>query len=142
MQALTDDQVVQRWPIIKAAIKMSAAPMADTNEDKLNNILRSILEGAATVWMTGNSRKPRTVVIASVTVEGISLTRNLLIYCAHGFEKETSEQYVAILSSLVHYARGQRCDNIISYVWNDKIIEKLKAAGAECNYTLVVYPLN
>lgn len=142
MQALTGNQIGELWPIIKGAIKMSAAPTADTNEDKLNNILKALLEGTALCWMTGNRRKPRTVVIATVSIEGISLTKNLLIYCAHGFEKETSAQYAAILSSLVDFARGQRCDNIISYIWNDKILEKLKEAGAECNYTLAVYPLN
>ena len=142
MPALTGEEVADRWEIIKAALKASAAPTADTNEEKLGNILTSLLNGRALCWMTGNKRRPRTVIILTISVEETSGTRNLLVYCAHGFEKESSKQYVDIVQALGNYARTQKCDNIISYIWNDKLKKTLEAYGAQCNYTLAVFPLN
>ena len=142
MSILSGEQVAKRWPIIKAALKASAAPTADTNEAKLANMYRSLLSGRAVCYMTGNERRPRTVVVLSMGIEAISLTKNLLIYCAHGFEREKSEQYVNILNGIREYAKSKGCDNIICYVWNDKIKELLEKYGAECNYTLAVFPLN
>jgi len=138
---LTGKQVVDRWPIIKSALKLSAMPLADTNDEKLRNILRALLTGHAVCWMTGNERRPRTVVILTISVEGISGTKNLVVYCTHAFEKETPKQYVDILRGIQQYAKDRGCHNIIAYIWNDKIKELLKKYGAECNYTLAVWPL-
>ena len=142
MPALSGEQIVERWPIIKAALKLSALPTADTNEDKLLNIYKALMSGRAVCWMTGNIRKPRTVVIITISIEEISGTRNMLMYCAHGFEKEKNDQYLDILKGLRDYAKGQKCDNIIAYIWNDKMKEILKSYGAECDYTLAVFPLH
>ena len=138
---LSGEQIGKRWLIIKSALKMSAMPLADTNEEKLKNILRALLTGHATCWMTGNERRPRTVLVLIISVEEISGTKNLLVYCAHGFEKETPKQYEEILKGIQNYAKDRGCDNILCYVWNDKIKEILVKYGAECNYTLAVFPL-
>lgn len=142
MQILSGEQVVEMWPVIKTALRLSAAPTADTNEQKLTNIYKTLLSGLATCFMTGNRRKPRTVIVTTISVEAVSLTKNLLIYCAHGFEKERSEVYIDIISRLKDYADAKECDNIICYVWNDKMKDLLQKYGAECNYTLAVFPLN
>lgn len=139
---LSGEQIAKRWPIIKSALKLSAMPLANTNEEKLKNILRALLSGHAICWMTGNERRPRTVVVLIIATEAISDTKNLLVYCAHGFEKETPKQYAGILKGIQNYALKRGCENILCYVWNDKIKETLVKYGAECNYTLAVFPLH
>ena len=89
MPILTGNEIGERWSIIRAALKLSSAPTADTNEKKLKNVLKALLSGRATCWMTGNGRRPRTLVVTTIGIEEISGTKNLLIYCAHAFEKET-----------------------------------------------------
>ena len=139
---LTGKQISERWSIIKAALKLSAAPVADTGEGKLNNILKALLDGRAICWMTGNARRPRTVIITTMSIEEVSGTKNMIVYCAHGFEKEKPEQYTDILTGLSNFAKDRKCDNILCYVWDDKIKELLQNYGAECNYTLAVFNLN
>jgi len=138
---LTGEEVGKNWLIIKSALKLSAAPIADTEDDKLTNILKALLDGRALCWMTGNGRRPRTVIITTMSIEEISGTKNMLIYCAHGFEKEKPQQYVDMLKGIGDYAESKGCDNILCYVWNSKMVELLKEYGAECNYTLAVFPL-
>jgi hypothetical protein len=139
---LTGEEVGERWNVIKAALKLSALPTADTSEEKMINMLKALLDGHALCWMTGNGRSPRTIVVTTLSIEEISQTKNLLIYCAHGFVKERPDQYIDLLKSIKDYAEKNGCDNIISYVWNDKIVKLLKMYGAECDYTLAVFPLH
>ena len=141
MLALAGNQIAEIWPVIRKAIRLSAIPTADTNDNKMNNILKALLEGRATCWMSGNKRKPRTIIVTVVAVEGISETKNLLVYCAHGFQKETPKQYREMLKGIKNYATNIGCHNIISYVANEKMVEVLKKYGAECDYTLMVFPL-
>jgi len=142
MVILSNDQIGKRWGIIKSAIRLSALPTADTNEDKMTNMLKSLLSGRALCWMSGNERKPRTVLITTIAVEEISGTKNLLIYCAHGFEKEKSSTYMDMLEGIRRYAIEKKCDNIISYVYHDDVKGLLEKYGARCEYTLAVFPLN
>ena len=142
MPVLLGREISERWPIIKAALKLSALPVADTNDEKLNNVLTALLDGRAICWMTGNARRPRTVIILTMSVEEISGTRNLLVYCAHSFEREKTQEYINMVESLKEYAINQKCDNIICYVWNDKLKDLLKSYGAECNYTLATFHLH
>ena len=100
---LSGQEIGKRWNIIKSALKLSAMPLADTGEEKLRNILRALLTGHATCFMTGNERRPRTVIVMVISVEEISGTKNLLIYCAHGFEKETPKQYEDILKAIQNF---------------------------------------
>lgn len=142
MPMLTGGEIGERWPIIKSALKLSAMPLADTNEKKLKNILKALLTGRAGCLMTGNMRRPRTVVITTIVIEEISETKSMLIYCAHGFQKESAKQYEEILVGLREYANRIGCENIISYISDDKLKEVLQEYGAECNYTLCIYPLS
>jgi len=139
---LSQEQIGENWDIIRAAIRSSAMPSADTNRDKMNNILKSLLIGRAVCWLDGNKDQPTTLVITSITIEEISGTKNLLIYCAHGFRQATSEDYVKMISTIGRYAKSVKCDNVIAYIWNPRILELLRKYGAEANYTLVVFPLS
>ena len=142
MPMLSGGEIGKRWSIIKSALKLSAMPLADTNEKKLKNILKALLTGRAACWMTGNERRPRTLIVFTIVVEEISETKSMLIYCAHGFEKESAKQYEDILVGLKEYAVRVGCENIISYIADDKLKEVLQEYGAECNYTLCIYPLS
>jgi hypothetical protein len=138
---MSGEEVAGNWHIIRLAIKNSALPTADTGENKMKNILKSLLTGKTVCWIDGTPDKPTTLIITSVTEEEISGTKNLLIYCAHAFVRVDSSDYVAMVRTLGEYAKGLECDNVISYVWNRKMIRLLKKYGAEADYTLVVMPL-
>lgn len=138
---MSGEQVGKAWPIIKAAVKASALPTADTNENKMKNVLRALLSGRAICWIDGAIEKPRTIIITTITLEEVSLTKNLLVYCAHGFHRASSQDYIKMVKDIGSYAKIQQCDNIIAYVWNGRLVDLFKKYGAEANYVLVTLPL-
>jgi len=138
---MSGEEIAKRWDIIKRAIRASALPTADTNDEKMSNIQKALLSGKATCWVEGDQGDPRTLVITSLAREEISLTRNLLIYCAHGFRMASSKDYAKMVKGIYKYALSCDCDNIIMYVWNDKLLKLLNSYGARSDYTLVTVPL-
>ena len=138
---LSGEEIGKRWEIIRKAIRASAMPTADTNDEKMSNIQKSLLSGKATCWVEGDKGSPRTLVITSLAMEEVSLTRNLVIYCAHGFQLATSKDYAKMVKGIYKYAVSCKCDNVIMYVWNPKLVALLKKYGGEADYTLVTIPL-
>ena len=138
---LSPEQVSKYWKFIEIALKVSVIPTVGIDEDKIFAIRDSLFEGRAVCWAEGDEKSPRTIVITSIKIDPLSETRNMLIYCAHGFRKADSVDYIEMIRVLSLYAISRGCSHIISYVSNDKIIKLMQKYGALAEYTLVVFPL-
>jgi hypothetical protein len=139
---LSSEQIGKYWELIKIGLKVSSHPLMATNEEKLVNIQRALIKGNALCWMEGDKHSPRTMVITSVVEEELSMTRNLLIHCAHGFRKADADGYKKMVEVLGKYAKISGCINVICYVWNPRIVQLFKKYGADARYTLVVMPVS
>jgi hypothetical protein len=102
---LSGEQIGENWPIIKLAIKNSALPTADTDEGKMRNVINALFSGRAICWVDGDIKRPRTIVVTSISEEEVSGTKNLLIYCAHAFGRAPSEDYADMVDKIGEYAR-------------------------------------
>jgi hypothetical protein len=138
---LSQQQISRYWDFIEIALKLSSIPTVAVDDGRINSIHESLLKGLAICWVEGDDKSPRTVLVTSLKTDPVSETRNLMLYCVHGFRKASSEEYVEMIRSLGLYAKGLRCDHIISYVSNPGIIKLLRKYGALVEYSLVVFPL-
>jgi hypothetical protein len=138
---LSPDKLSEAWPMVHRAIKSSSIALAEMTEERVNNVLRSLMTGHATCWIHERGNTITTVVITTVTEEPISKTYNLLIYCAHMFLKLKGSEYLEMAQMLKQYALGLQCSRVILYSSNDKLTEILKNNGALDIYSLVVFPL-
>jgi hypothetical protein len=137
---LSQDQLSESWPLVYKAIKSSSISLAEMTEERVNNVLKSLMSGHATCWIHDRNSTITTVVITTVTEEPISKTNNLLIYCAHMFLKLKPEEYIKMGEGLAAYARSVGCSRIIAYSSNDKLTEMFKKNGANSIYSLIVFP--
>ena len=110
-------------------------------EERVNNVLRSLMVGRATCWIHQRGSSITTVVITTVTEEPISKTLNLLIYCAHMFSKVKSDEYIEMAKDLGLYAKSLGCSRVIIYSSNEKLTSLLKNNGALDLYSLIVFPV-
>jgi hypothetical protein len=138
---LSPDKLADAWPMVYRALKSSSIALAEMTEERVNNVLRSIMSGHATCWIDERGNTVSTVIITTITEEPISKTFNLLIYCAHMFSKLKSADYIEMSRQLGTYARSLGCSRVILYSSNDKLTEIFKKSGAIGLYTLVVFPL-
>jgi hypothetical protein len=139
---LSPDKLSESWPMVYRAIKSSSVALAEMTEERVNNVVRSLMIGDATCWIHEQGNTITTIVVTTLLEEPISKTRNLLIYCAHIFLKLKVEQYIEMSIDLGNYAKSLGCAKVIAYCSNDKLTEILKKSGANTLFTLVVFPLS
>lgn len=138
---LSPDQLSEHWPMIYRAIKSSSIALAEMSEERINNVLRSLMSGYATCWIHKSNNAITTVLITTITEEPISRTFNLLIYSAHMFLKCKPDEYLEMAKDIESYARSVDCSRVIVYCSNDKLTEVFKNNGALAMFTLVVFPV-
>jgi hypothetical protein len=137
---LSPEKLSDHWPLVYRAIKSSSIALAEMSEDRINNVLRSLMAGHATCWVHEREGSVTTVVITTITEEPVSKTFNLLIYCAHMFMKCKSDDYVEMIKNLRDYAVSLNCSRIVLYCSNNKLTDVLTRHGATSIYSLIVFP--
>jgi hypothetical protein len=138
---LSPEQLSSYWELIYRAIKSSSLALANMSEERINNILASLMNGLAVCWIDERGSTVTTVVITSMVVEPISETKSLLIYTAHMFSKLKSEHYIEMAKGLGAYATSLGCAQILVYCSNNKLSDLLVEYGAD-TFTLVIFPLH
>ena len=139
------DQVSNFWDIIKYAIEESLPPIAGESPDKMNKILAALLIGKGQCWASydkgDKGNKFEGIVITKVLYDDISDTKNLLIYCLYGYEDVSKESWLSGFKSLVKFATGQDCSQIIGYTDIPLILKMVERFKGETKYTFVRIPL-
>jgi hypothetical protein len=138
---LSPDKLSEAWPMVCRAIKSSSIALAEMTDERINNVLRSLLAGSATCWIHDKGSSITTVVITTITEEPISKTFNLLIYCAHMFSKCKAEEYIEMAKDISNYGKSLDCSRVIIYCSNDKLTKIFKDNGAQAIYSLIVFPV-
>ena len=138
-------QAVTQWSRVSKALDNSIFPLADKSPDKMLNIMAEVGTGILTCWWSVDKsdefNKCKGIVITKVFEDFTSKTRSLLIFCLYAFEKQESKEYLSAIDTLMRYARGEGCSNIILYSSNEKMTKLLNKYGGNTDHTLVVFPM-
>lgn len=140
---LTPDQISKFWDLIKYAIEQSLPPTVGESPDKMQRILESALAGRVDVW-AGYERKDgkakmEGIVLTQFLFDTAARTKSLLIYCLYGYDFISNSTWQDSLVTLVKYASGKRCNQIVAYTDVDKIIEMVNKLGGETKYTFITF---
>lgn len=141
LRKLSGSEIESNWEAIKTALVMSVLPLSDKSPEKIQNILTSLLDGRSICWASFNGNLITTVVITTIIVEELSETKNLLIYCAHGFRKHSGKEYLKMAEEIGEYAEQLGCIGVVLYSSNNRLTDLLVKHGARADYKLVVFPL-
>ena len=132
--------ITSNWPLLKMAVIRSGLVIARKDEGELNRVLESLLVGKLACWVAGDPQV-HTVILASVVMEEISGTKNVMVYCAHGFRLVKSEEYLEIGKEFGMIYKNQGCSNVILYSANDKLTKLMNKFNANTENTLIFFPL-
>jgi len=142
---LMPDQISNFWDIIKYAIEESLPPIVGESPDKMNKILAALLCGKAQCWTsydkTEGENKFEGIVVTRVTYDDVSDTKNLLIYCLYGYETVNKSNWLSGFKTLVKFAIGQGCSQIVGYSDVPLILKMVERLKGETKYTFVRLPL-
>ena len=140
---LTTDQIAELWDIIKYAIENSLPPIAGEGPDKINNIFESLLVGTHQCWMSYTMeeeevKKLQSIVVTTVTHDSASDTKNLLIYTMFGYRFISDKEWADGFKVLAKYAKSEKCQRIVAYSSEPRVIKMAELVGGESKYTFLL----
>lgn len=135
---ITSTQIAHGWDVIKWAIGNSLPPVAGGAEDRMSNLLKSLLLDHLQCWVSVSEEgKIQAIVVTSITIDEASGIKNLLVYCMYGFVPLTNVIWAEGLVALKKYAKHRGCHRITAYTSVPGIIDLFKRIGGNTDYTFI-----
>jgi len=140
------EQISKFWDVIKYGVEQSLPPIAGEHPDKINRILSAALSGSVDVWASyvkdDGNRILEGIVLTRILYDGVSGTKNLLIYTVYGYNAVDDESYMKIFTTLVKYAKAKGCLQLVGYTTLSYLADICKEFGADTSYTFVSFDIN
>ena len=149
---LPAEQIATNWEFIKQAVIHSSPLELRPSEDRLNNVLESLLIDEMQAWVYATQlNKPEepakyeihAVVVTTVLSNAFVGINNLLMYSLWGNSSAFGLQHWKRgLLALAQYARKRKCQQIVAYTSNPQLVEIGKKLNANTDSQVVVFPLD
>ena len=144
---LLPDQISKFWPIIKYAVEASLPPtVTGEHPDRSNRILSAALSGKVEVWVSYERKEGTTkfegVILTQFIYDFASNVKNLLIYTIFGYAETDSHTWIDGLATLAKYAKETKCNSMIAYAADPKVVENARKFGANVDYTFISFDLS
>jgi hypothetical protein len=139
-------QVSEQWDMLRPVIQKSLPVRPFEDQNRMANILTSILGGRLSVHIFGFPQETGKVIPAAIVTTGKvidvdSIYEDLLIVSATGIGKMEMGDLTAGINLLMTYAKGLGCRNLVMYTEVAGIKKLLERAGGRTGQTLVVLPV-
>jgi hypothetical protein len=140
---LMPNNIANLWDSIRSGLEASLPPIVGEVPYKMTNILNGMLEGSLQCWVSyeKETKQPSAYILTTVVSEGISGTKNLLIYCVYGFENITEKQWAEGLEALKTFGKSRGCSMVTAYTELPYIEEVVKSLGGEAKFRFLTFPI-
>ena len=138
---LTKEQVATHWDLVSSSLEKSMPPEIARDDEKMNNILKSLLSGALECYAIVGRTSTKVITYGFVTLtiasDQCSGGSCVLIYSITSLRMFPLEFWEDGLKALREYAKSRRCNKIIAYSRTARIIEMAEAVGARTDYRVI-----
>lgn len=123
---LEPDQIVKQWPKLREGVRMGLPPTAVNDDDRMANVLSSLLSGRAQMWGIYQDSNLAGGVVTMVLVDETAGNRTLLIYCFFGYAPIARQSWQDSMMTLKKFAEAQGCEKMGAFTTHKGIVELLK----------------
>ncbi len=136
------NQIADEWPAIRKAIENSLPPLSSGAEERMDNILASLLGGYLHCWYSYDTKTDKLdgIVTTTITSDEVSGITHLLIFSVLGFNI-SRRSWLEGLRTLIKFARGKGCKDVVAYSNMDSVINFVKALGGKTDFKYLEIPL-
>lgn len=138
---LLGSDVTKLWPLIDKAIETSMDREVLAHKNTKGRILKKILEGRITCWLSQDEGKASGVIMTVIVQDDIIAAKSLLVYMMSTLgRKAKANEFLEGMETLKVYAKSIGCERFISYTKNPKVLRLLEYVnpGANTEYSMVV----
>ena len=143
---LLPEQISAFWDVIKFAVEESLPPIVGQHPDTINRILSSALRGTIDVWAEyvkeekeEDNIKFEGIALTQILYDEPSGTRNMLVYCLYGYGPIDPGSWARTLTVIAKYAKEESCNQIMTYVTLQHLVNLAKGLGGNTDYTFITF---
>ena len=138
---LKPEEISKLWGIIKPAV-LNALPVFTGERQYVGNgLLNKMLIGQVQCWVSyrdGDLKQSRGIMTTTIVEDEFTGTRNLLLYTAFAFEPLEERDYLEGFKYLKSYCAQMKCENVICYTENERLLQVIKRLNGMSSYHLCV----
>ena len=112
----------------------------------MGRVLGALLSGRAQCWASYIRNKENikfeAIVVTRIIYDDISGTKNLLIYCLYGFREINKDSWMRGLLSLLKFAKGKGCLQVIAYTNIPYVVKKVESLSGSSSYTFIRFDVD
>lgn len=141
---LPPEQIMKYWDGICECIASALPPHEIADVDMLLRIQSQLLTGVLECWIAASDNRGREiygVMTTKIMIDGITGTRNLLIFSVTTVDKHPAGMWKEALDVINRYACTHKCSNILAYSVNERMVEIAEAIGANTQTRLIYFPV-
>ena len=143
---LLPEQIASNWDFLKTCVPANLPLEHGSKINLLNNILNLLLIGEMQCWVDVLAHEDKTeiraVVITQLLGDNVSAQKNMLIYSLYGLNNAYDiTSWKRGMLTLLQFARGQGCGQVLAYSDNESILTFVKRLGANTSQRLIVMSL-
>jgi hypothetical protein len=143
---LLPEQVARFWDEIKVGVEAALPPIAGESEDRMNNILTSILSEGIVCWLSyrkhEDHKEVTAIMLTQIVADAPSKTKSVLIYALYSPDDSIGlDGWIEGYRALAEYGRSVGCSRITAYSDNPKIITMAERFRADLAYRFISVPI-
>lgn len=142
---LLPTQVNKYWGVILEGVKAGLPPETIPDTQAENRLLKSLTSDTMQVWLIVDGAaaiKVRALILTTVVSDEITKTRDMLLFCTHSFVPVKDEVWLEVDKELVSIARKNRCDRLVAYTREERVIQLMQICGYDTSYRFVYKELS
>ena len=131
------------WDLIKEPIR-SCLPPIETyrDEETMNSILESLLNGTMDCWILSRDKKIICIVTTTVVKDMCSKISNLLIYSLFISEVAKVREEKEVVAGLKAVAKKKGCKGLIGYTKDENLLSAVRRYNGSAEYRYIIIPID
>lgn len=131
------EQITKHWDTIRFTLERSIPPVTYQSPETMNRILESALIGSIQVWAIFDSEEIVGILTTTLTIDGPSQVKNLIVYSLFGFKKISDKVWESCYEGLRKYASDNACHRMGAYTSSSSVMDLVKRLGGDTSYHFV-----
>jgi hypothetical protein len=136
---LLPDQISRFWPYIKYALEQSVPLDILKKNDKMNNILESLLFDGMHAWLEIDQERLEVLgcLVTTIWNDESSKTKALRLYSVFSYDDLPPQTWAEGFHTLSEFARGKGCEFIDAFSENEGVIRLARRFGGDTRFTYI-----
>lgn len=137
IKLIEPEKIDEHWSVIEHGISGNLGPLVKASNKQIKEALKNEAIFCFALLENEKENPLRGFVVAAISSDPLTDTFTLLIMCAYAVLEINSETWADAAVELIGWAKKRKCERIMTFSHNEKVIEFASRLGADTRYTVI-----